>query len=346
MIATFAYWGGSKEGQIHSSVLNNYRLSFLLAKKHFHQVHLITDDAGEKHLGSLGWDGISKAISPYYAGNKKKRPYGKLVAIKESAKLSDSFILIEDDCFLWKKPKKEILEAGVFSMCEEIVFPEVLNLRRHGLANYQPNFEFDVKWMPNLAICGGTNTTFWIEFADAVLSMMEDESLNGLWEDATCDHACKRAFSERWLLAAFLTRKMKSVSFVFPNAESPFANLCQIVTTDAEQAGVSWLANKRNDPEVIKKIARRLAKNPPDLSMNISRSLSQMASNLAHATIAYAEDGFENCTKEEHAERLAICRGCEYWDGRGYFGLGKCRKCGCSGAKLWLKSSHCPIAKW
>jgi hypothetical protein len=75
-------------------------------------------------------------------------------------------------------------------------------------------------------------------------------------------------------------------------------------------------------------------------------SLTKMAGNFIGAMGAYAKDGFRNVNKEEHAVRQAICNGCEFWDAKARMGAGKCMKCGCSGAKLWMASSECPIKKW
>jgi hypothetical protein len=75
-------------------------------------------------------------------------------------------------------------------------------------------------------------------------------------------------------------------------------------------------------------------------------SLAKMAGNFIGAMGAYAKDGFRNVNKEEHAVRQAICNGCEFWDRNARMGAGKCMKCGCSGAKLWMASSECPIKKW
>ena len=75
-------------------------------------------------------------------------------------------------------------------------------------------------------------------------------------------------------------------------------------------------------------------------------SITQMAANFAGAMGAYAMDGFRHASKEQHAERLAICNACEFWDAKARLGAGKCLKCGCAGAKLWIASSECPIKKW
>jgi len=75
-------------------------------------------------------------------------------------------------------------------------------------------------------------------------------------------------------------------------------------------------------------------------------SLLEMASNLAGATVKFVASGFATVTAEQHAERMAICNACEFWDGRARKGMGKCLKCGCTGAKQWVAVSVCPIGKW
>lgn len=75
-------------------------------------------------------------------------------------------------------------------------------------------------------------------------------------------------------------------------------------------------------------------------------SALRMARNFTGAIVDYAKDGFRNVTAVQHASRMVICNGCEFWDKQAFMGLGKCKKCGCSGAKLWIAGSKCPIGKW
>jgi hypothetical protein len=75
-------------------------------------------------------------------------------------------------------------------------------------------------------------------------------------------------------------------------------------------------------------------------------SLIQMAKNFGTAMLDSAKTGFKKVTPEQHAERMAICNTCQFWDGKARMGMGKCAKCGCTGAKQWLSSSSCPINLW
>ena len=75
-------------------------------------------------------------------------------------------------------------------------------------------------------------------------------------------------------------------------------------------------------------------------------SLLEMASNLAGTAVKFAASGFATVTAEQHAARMAICGACEFWNPKARGGMGKCLKCGCTGAKQWVAVSVCPIGKW
>jgi hypothetical protein len=57
-------------------------------------------------------------------------------------------------------------------------------------------------------------------------------------------------------------------------------------------------------------------------------------------------DKFSTVSDDVLAKRKEICTKCDYWNQAGYGGMGQCRICGCSGAKLYLPSSKCPQHLW
>jgi len=70
--------------------------------------------------------------------------------------------------------------------------------------------------------------------------------------------------------------------------------------------------------------------------------LEQAGNALAAAGRAIAS-GLQLVDDAEHARRLAICEGCEHYDGDRH----RCRKCGCwSNLKAKLASEKCPMEKW
>lgn len=60
----------------------------------------------------------------------------------------------------------------------------------------------------------------------------------------------------------------------------------------------------------------------------------------------WAKAGFPIVSGEVLSERKGICAACEFWNADAFGGLGRCGKCGCSGVKLRLATSKCPLKKW
>lgn len=89
-----------------------------------------------------------------------------------------------------------------------------------------------------------------------------------------------------------------------------------------------------------------LSNEQPSTGDSSGPSVTQMAKNFGAAMVDFAGSGFQKASKEEHAARMDICNKCEFWDAQARFGLGKCQKCGCTGAKQWIASSTCPIGLW
>jgi hypothetical protein len=71
-------------------------------------------------------------------------------------------------------------------------------------------------------------------------------------------------------------------------------------------------------------------------------SAGGLTANLTRALVGWAHAGFPVVDRPVFEHRHAICSACEHWQPRLRLGTGMCRKCGCSGAKLWLATSKCP----
>lgn len=72
-------------------------------------------------------------------------------------------------------------------------------------------------------------------------------------------------------------------------------------------------------------------------------TLAQRLRSFGHAMAAWKASGYAVVTKEVLAEREDQCMSCGWWRGFATTGLGSCGKCGCTGIKLFLASSKCPL---
>lgn len=76
-------------------------------------------------------------------------------------------------------------------------------------------------------------------------------------------------------------------------------------------------------------------------------SMFKQALTLAGSVVDWAGEGFAMASKEIYDSRLQICKTCPELDPNGFGpGLIRCKKCGCSGAKLHMETSTCPLMKW
>ena len=78
----------------------------------------------------------------------------------------------------------------------------------------------------------------------------------------------------------------------------------------------------------------------------IPPTLAEKMDNLTLSLLNYARSGFKVTEPDKATARLDICIECNYYSGqRGLLKI-MCRKCGCSGLKLFMDSSICPLKKW
>ena len=75
-------------------------------------------------------------------------------------------------------------------------------------------------------------------------------------------------------------------------------------------------------------------------------TLAQKVRSFTYAMTHWAKSGAPVVTQDQYETRLGICQGCQYWRGSGAFGLGSCGKCGCTGLKLYMATTSCPMQKW
>lgn len=76
--------------------------------------------------------------------------------------------------------------------------------------------------------------------------------------------------------------------------------------------------------------------------------IKSVAGNFINAMRQWKNAGRPIVSKQGWNKRLTICRSCEWWQEIAKTKLARCKKCGCSSAKLLLGTSVCPLnpPKW
>jgi hypothetical protein len=80
----------------------------------------------------------------------------------------------------------------------------------------------------------------------------------------------------------------------------------------------------------------------PALDSSILRPIKNFAGSMKN----WVSNGMPLASKEVYETRKSICNSCPFWDKDGNMGMGKCKQCGCTAAKLSLATEKCPVGKW
>lgn len=77
-------------------------------------------------------------------------------------------------------------------------------------------------------------------------------------------------------------------------------------------------------------------------------TLGEKMASLGRALMNAARSGFKTVSQEMFLERKTICEGCNWYGGSTKLLKVACKRCGCSGLKISLLSSRCPLEppKW
>ena len=85
------------------------------------------------------------------------------------------------------------------------------------------------------------------------------------------------------------------------------------------------------------------------MEQNKPPSLAEQIKSLGTAVTNWTvKDGLKVVSPEILEIRKKLCFECEFWDKDAFAGVGRCKICGCSLAKLYIPSSSCPLPspKW
>lgn len=124
-----------------------------------------------------------------------------------------------------------------------------------------------------------------------------------------------------------------------------FNNLFSSLSPDEKRVFLSKIKNKRKNTVIIPQ--SETTNIPPKKKVTtVEASIPQQAKSLTKAAVDWAKSGFKMAPGDVYADRMVICRNCEFWKEISGPVIGRCMKCGCTGAKQKLATSKCPIGKW
>lgn len=330
-----SYWSSGWAGKPSPFVIDLHRLSAFLAKKHYGEVHLVTDSEGAESLSHLGYTSVSTELDALPKEYHHVWSLGKIWVYKKAAAEGVPFMHIDYDVLLWKPLPVDFtnspvfverIEHGVNSLYNVPVFYDNCP-KLHDLEGCR-----DLDYAINAGIVGGTNTAFIGEaYSRAWDFVMDSENKSFMTANEVIN-------APTWLRATvaeqlyFYRYAERRNQFLTPLLTKPWHTE---KNQQADELGYTHLWGAKTFPDIQKRI---LAK---------CKEFGLPTASDPHDT-KWAVKGVKSLVKalalpdtEKSNARLEICKSCQEWTGS------RCKICGCfTSLKVRIEKEHCPIGKW
>jgi len=213
----FSYWSKGYNTSLDKKTIKMQELSALLASKHFKNIYLVTDKEAFPHLKDIfEWSGINLSLSDLDKDLSSVWSLGKIKTYQIASQNNKSFIHIDYDVFLWKKPPDFIFDSQVFAQSRE---PTDSSYEFEKLYEHCLNLDFleDKKEhpvAPNMGIFGGSNLDFINEYSTNVLDIIYNNY--NFWKNFKFNYSFSKAvLAEQFMLAAFSDYKKIDIEYLF-----------------------------------------------------------------------------------------------------------------------------------
>jgi hypothetical protein len=186
-----SFWGhairNNQKAIENQDMIAFYMKKFTESTKNIYgEVHLITDSSGYEYLKDVGFTSIDLYLDNISEEYNHIWNYGKLNSINYIAKKNEHFLHLDYDFFIFKK-MPDYIESG------EVVFQSRENAeyyfygKDYFIKNCKNKYltqEFDYKneiTAYNCGIMGGRNCSFFKEYTESSLKMINDLENKNFW---------------------------------------------------------------------------------------------------------------------------------------------------------------------
>lgn len=238
--AYFSYWSGGYfnwkktsfdlEEKVNKAKLKDqfvsdtFSLAISRARKHFKEVHMITDESSKDIFDQFDFDTVTTGLEKIPKEYSATWSISKLYTYKMISLRGDPFIHIDNDVFLWKRLPDNLLASPIFAQNREPVhlFGYKLNdFYRNCPKKYLASEVPILKFAPNVGIVGGHDLSFFYNYACSGLSMILDPINKKYWTSHTGLVSWRKAvLAEQYYMGIVAKYYNKDINFLFPTNES------------------------------------------------------------------------------------------------------------------------------
>lgn len=231
------------------------QISVSMFKKFYKNVYLITDTKGLDIFKDISFTETYSVLDIVPQEYKDVWSIGKLYAIKYIAEKNEQFCHVDFDFIITKELSNQIIDAEVFVQSIEYKLQSLgYNLpiyhkfckNKYLAKNVVANFAF------NCGIVGGKNCSFFYEYADTAIKMIEDPENKELWLKKYIGFECwtKAVIAEQYYLACAIKKFNISPKLVFDNYAKNYGPNSIIAKKFYEETGaIHFLGESKRERE-------------------------------------------------------------------------------------------------
>jgi hypothetical protein len=252
-----SYWTQGYQKKPNKHILNWHKLSAFLCKKHYGEVHFVTDSDSFELFKDIKFDSITvlEELSNIPKEYVSVWSLGKIKVFSWLAGKGEPFLHIDYDVFLWKRLPEYIEKSEIFVQNKEAL--KDLKFTYYEVEKMLENCafkNFSVKDLPdygfNNGIFGGSNLSFIKSYCDSALEFVMHKDNKKFWtQEYTQGYHWKLAvLAEQWYLACQAKKEKKKITCLFERTQE--GNLPY--EKDCEFFGYTHIWGKKRDKKVIK----------------------------------------------------------------------------------------------
>lgn len=267
MTPYLSYWSAGYRGKPSDYLIDLHKVSAFLCKKHYGEVHLITDAHGAEELSKIKeFDSIEvlDKLTDIPIEYGKTWSLGKLVTYQHLAEKGKPFIHVDYDVFLFKRLPEDLENSACFAQNIEWGAYSFYGVHKFKAAVKEQNIYAKncfADYAYNMGIFGGNDLDFLKEYAKSSVEMVLKEQdkpfwtrefkpeVDQMWENATT--------AEQWYLACCAMFFNKKIHCLFDRVDQYNCPLEE----DAKKLSYTHLWGLKNATSVKRSVANFIVNN-------------------------------------------------------------------------------------
>lgn len=201
-------------------IFDLYHLAAFLIKEHYGEVHLITDNKGEKKFKDLNiFSSIDTRLEEVPKNLGVIWSLGKIYAYKLITEKKEPFIHIDGDLLLFKPLDEKILQKGLIAQHREPYGYDSYHVKDFTKAIPNPFYlkKKKVNHAPNMGVFGGNNIDFINLYANESLKMATDSKNQKFFTETVFDPGFgPPCILEQYYLGLLADIHSVNIDYLFP----------------------------------------------------------------------------------------------------------------------------------